>query len=241
MYVCCGHGVWVYLSVCVTWLIYMCGMNHWCVWYDTHIIDVCVMNDAHEWFTSCICAAWLVHVFAVACLRRRCLLLCNTLHQTSSQYSHSNTLQDTATHCNMLQHTATHCNRRHRSIHTATHCKTLQDTATCCNTLQHAATHCNHVFAVSATWVMSHICTKCITHMHHSWHTHQWFMLHIWMSQVTHTDKYTQTPCPQHTYMHTSIISYTYMFMYIQYVCILIYIHVHTWTLCPHAGPGVPE
>jgi len=66
----------------------------------------------------------------------------------SSEFTHCNTLQHTATRCNMLQHAAKQgsstevpyeqkvftLHRIHTPHHTVTHCNTLQHTATHCNT-----------------------------------------------------------------------------------------------------------
>jgi len=78
--------------------------------------------------------------------------LCSLLEEhTSTDCSHCNTLQHTATYCSTLQHTAAHYCVGYYALrlivqHTATHyvCNTLQHTATHCSTLQHTATSlCN--------------------------------------------------------------------------------------------------
>jgi len=54
-------------SVCVTWLIHMCGVTHSYVWHDsficvTWLINMCHMTHSHVWHNSFICVTWLIHM-----------------------------------------------------------------------------------------------------------------------------------------------------------------------------------
>ena len=53
-----------------TWLIYTRDMTHWYVWHDSL---VCVTHN------SCMCVAWLIHMFARTCTCRhlQCVHMCD--------------------------------------------------------------------------------------------------------------------------------------------------------------------
>jgi len=61
-------GVWHDSFICVTWLMYMCGMAHSCVWHDsflrvTWLIHVCDMTHSYVWHNSVINVTWLIYMY----------------------------------------------------------------------------------------------------------------------------------------------------------------------------------
>jgi len=64
----CGMTyVWHDSSICVAWLIHMCGMTHPYVWHDSSIcvawlIHMCGITHPYVWHDSSICVAWLIHM-----------------------------------------------------------------------------------------------------------------------------------------------------------------------------------
>jgi len=62
----CLH-VWHDSFICVTWLIHMCDMTHWCVWHYWFIwvpwvIYRCAMTHSYVCHDSFICVPWLIHM-----------------------------------------------------------------------------------------------------------------------------------------------------------------------------------